>query len=89
MNLLILIILLNRKDLITMEQTWNSKCFRRNIRIEMRKKGWKQKDLADAVGITKTSISRYMTGDRIPNAYILSNIAQALECSVNDLITYS
>lgn len=72
-----------------MEQVWDSKRFRRNMRIEMRKKGWTQKKLANAVGITETSISRYMKGDRIPNAYILSKIAQVLECSVNDLITYS
>lgn len=34
------------------------------MRVEMASKGWKQQDLADRVGITRESMSRYLTGKK-------------------------
>jgi transcriptional regulator with XRE-family HTH domain len=34
------------------------------MRVEMARKGWKQQDLADRVGITRESMSRYLSGKK-------------------------
>lgn len=34
------------------------------MRVEMAKKEWKQQDLADRVGITRESMSRYLSGKK-------------------------
>lgn len=34
------------------------------MRVEMARKGWKQQDLADKVGITRESMSRYLSGKK-------------------------
>lgn len=34
------------------------------MRVEMAKKNWKQQDLADRVGITRESMSRYLSGKK-------------------------
>lgn len=34
------------------------------MRVEMASKGWKQQDLADKVGVTRESMSRYLTGKK-------------------------
>ncbi|WP_026523272.1 helix-turn-helix domain-containing protein [Butyrivibrio sp. MB2005] len=46
----------------------------------------KQKELADIVGVTEVSMSRYISGDRMPKAPILANIATALHTTVSDLL---
>ena len=47
--------------------------------------GMDQKDLAIAADISESSISRYCNGIRVPDAYDLSKIAEALCCEVSDL----
>jgi transcriptional regulator with XRE-family HTH domain len=45
----------------------------------------KQKDLADAVQVSEVSISRYISGERIPRSNILSKIAKVLHVSMEYL----
>ena len=45
---------------------------------EMIKSGMKQKELAQKVGVTEVSISRYVSGERQPRGIILVKIAEAL-----------
>lgn len=45
-----------------------------------------QRDLADRAGITYTSLSRYIKGERIPNSEILAKIATALHVDANILL---
>ena len=45
----------------------------------MRKKKINNKELARAVGISESSMHRYITGKRIPNAYIAQEIINALK----------
>ena len=40
------------------------------------KNGMTQRELADAVGVTEVSMSRYIKGDRVPKGPIIANIAQ-------------
>lgn len=45
-----------------------------------------QKELAETVGVTEATISRYMSGDRIPRGSILSNIATVLDTTSDYLL---
>ena len=49
------------------------------------KKGMTQCDLAEASGLSQSTISSYITRRQVPSAYNLYKIARALECSVEDL----
>lgn len=46
----------------------------------------KQKDLAEAIGVTKATMSKYENNINIPNAYILAKIADALNTSTDYLV---
>lgn len=45
-----------------------------------------QKELAVLVGVQKNSISAYECGERFPKVEILDKIADALDCSVSELV---
>jgi transcriptional regulator with XRE-family HTH domain len=51
-----------------------------------KQKGITQRDLANKIGITEVSISRYIHGTRIPNANIIKKIAEVLEVSVGEIL---
>lgn len=57
--------------------------------IEKRRKAlhMTQEDLALAASVTRVSIARYESGERIPSVDIAARIAQALGCTVDDLIS--
>lgn len=64
----------------------NEKAIGRNIKQILTRKGMTQADLAEKVGTTTVSVSRYITGSRIPKATMLQAIANALECDVGMLL---
>ena len=45
-----------------------------------------QRELAEKVGVTEVSMSRYISGDRVPKGPIVVNIANALHTTVEDLM---
>ena len=45
-------------------------------------------ELGRRVGVTETAVGRYLKGKAIPTAYTLVKIANALGCSVAELIDY-
>lgn len=47
--------------------------------------GTTQKDLAERVGLSTTSLSRIITGDQTPSLETLEKIAFALGCEVSEL----
>ena len=49
------------------------------------RKGLKQADLAERVGIFQSEISEIETGERKPNIYLAKRIARALEVSVDEI----
>ena len=51
----------------------------------LQKRQLTQRELADAIGSTEVSISRYVNGERIPKATTCIQIAKALDCKVEDL----
>ena len=50
-----------------------------------RKAGLTMQDLADAVGISRQTVSAWEIEDAWPNAELLPAIAAALGCSIDDL----
>ena len=52
----------------------------------LEKNGMTQRELAERVGVTEVSMSRYIKGDRIPKGPIIANIAGALHTSTDYLL---
>lgn len=48
--------------------------------------GMSQEALATASGVTRVSISRYESGERVPPLDIAARIARALNCKIDDLL---
>lgn len=46
-----------------------------------------QEELAVASGVSRVAITRYESGERVPNINIAARIARALNCKVDDLLT--
>lgn len=45
-----------------------------------------QRDLANDVGVTESTMSKYLSGDRIPGGETLSNLATALKTTTDYLL---
>ncbi len=58
-----------------------------NIKREREKKGLSRRQLADSLGITDVSISRYENEKRTPSIKILESISLHLDVSIDDLTT--
>ena len=61
--------------------------FKNNIGELLEKKGITQRDLADLIGTTEVSVSRYVNSDRIPKCTTCIQIAKVLDCKVEELYT--
>ena len=60
--------------------------FSRRLTELLDKNNLSQKELAERVGITEASMSRYMNSDRIPKSSILANMATALHTTSDYLL---
>lgn len=58
----------------------------KRIFAELQKQGKPQKWLAEQIGCTEASMTRYIDGTRIPKATILGSIAKALQVDVSYLL---
>ena len=64
--------------------------FADNLREVMKEVGITQAELADEAGINRSTISRYLNKQRLPDLVSLLNICFILECDVSDLVpTYA
>lgn len=71
------------------ERRWaGMRNFKNNIGEILEKKGITQKELANLIGATEVSMSRYVNGDRVPKATTCIQIAKALDCNVEELYTF-
>lgn len=52
----------------------------------LEKRGLTQRELADLVGVTEVSMSRYISNDRIPKGPVIANIATALHTTSDYLL---
>lgn len=56
------------------------------IKILLDRRGMAQRELADRIGCTEVSVSRYITGARMPKAPTLAKIAKVLGVSADVLL---
>lgn len=52
----------------------------------LQKNGLTQRELAEQVGVTEVSMSRYISGDRTPKGPIIANIATALHTTTDYIL---
>lgn len=74
-----------RDGLDLTDEEW-SMGFAQRLQNQIYRSRTTQGRLADAVGITDTMMSRYITGRAIPRAQIVYRMAQALDCTVDDIM---
>lgn len=58
----------------------------KKLKEARKRKGYTQEELAHAVNVGAMTIYKYESGRRIPNARMLKQIAQALDCKVDDIL---
>ena len=58
-----------------------------NLKKYRKAKGLKQKELADMVGVSESSISQYESGKKTPSFEIALKLAEALDCESADLVS--
>lgn len=69
------------------ESDWRRR-FGRQLRSRMNWSGISQEELSKETGISITSLSMYMNGRTVPSIYNAKKIADALACSVDDLLRF-
>lgn len=62
--------------------------FSENLRELMDEKGYTQRELAEATGLSNSAIYYYVTGERIPGVKAIINIAYELDVDVADFIDF-
>lgn len=70
------------------EQEWRDR-FAFILRKKMRNKNMTQRELADAADISEVAVSNYIKGKRTPRADYIVKMANALECSTDELIQFN
>lgn len=60
--------------------------FNENLREAREKKKMSQKDVADIIGVAKSTYSLYESGNREPNVQTIKKISDALDVSADELL---
>lgn len=47
-----------------------------------------QEELAEVIGVSQASVSRYINGQQMPSITTVINIARALDCDIDALIDF-
>ena len=60
--------------------------FGENLKKARKNKGFTQKDLAEIVGVKRSTIAGYESKNQEPSYEVLKKIAKALDCSIDTLL---
>lgn len=60
--------------------------FNENLKIARERKGMSQKDIAEGIGVAKSTYSLYESGNREPNVQTIKKIADILNVSADELL---
>ena len=60
--------------------------FNENLRTARERKGLSQKDMAESIGVAKSTYSLYESGNREPNVQTIKKIADILNVSADELL---
>lgn len=69
------------------EQEWID-IFGDNLRDILKEYGYTQRDLADAIGVTESTISRYINKQRMPTVPILINMSLELGIELDEFAIF-
>lgn len=58
---------------------------RNRIKYFLKERNLTQRNLSEELGITEVTISRYITGERVPSVTVAIKIANLLSCTVDEL----
>lgn len=75
------------------EEVYSKERFKREFSTALRSRmqycGMTQEMLAYECDLTQTTISNYLSGDRMPNVYVAYQMALALNCTIWDLFKFT
>lgn len=57
-----------------------------NLRKEIERSGFKKSEIADAIGVSRATISQYLSGRAQPTLATLSRLCSFLDCSADDIL---
>jgi transcriptional regulator with XRE-family HTH domain len=60
--------------------------FSKALPVYIRRAGMKQRDLANAVGVSESTVHCWMAGKAFPRIGLIEKIAEVLNCSPDDLL---
>ena len=60
--------------------------FYENLKLAREQKGLSQKDVAEKVGVAKSTYSLYESGNREPNVQTIKKLANVLDVSADELL---
>ena len=60
--------------------------FNENLKTARERKGLSQKDIAESIGVAKSTYSLYESGNREPNVQTIKKIADILSVSADELL---
>lgn len=60
--------------------------FAANLILLRHEKGWERKHLAKRSGVSMANLSYFESGQRMPTLHIAMALADALECTLDDLL---
>ena len=60
--------------------------FNENLKIARDRKGLSQKEMAESIGVAKSTYSLYESGNREPNVLTIKKIADVLSVSADELL---
>lgn len=60
--------------------------FNENLRVARERKGISQKDMAESIGVAKSTYSLYESGNREPGVPTIKKIADVLNVSADELL---
>lgn len=63
--------------------------FGKNLKIMRKKRGLTQKELADLVGIKRSTVAGYESKNQEPSYEILKKISDTLQCSIDTLLDFN
>lgn len=66
--------------------TMDAKRVGRLIASRRRAKGMTQQQLADCIGVTNRAVSKWETGQGLPDVAVLPDLARTLDCTVDELL---
>ena len=60
--------------------------FNENLKVAREKRGLSQKEVAESIGVAKSTYSLYESGNREPNVQTIKKISDLLSVSADDLL---